>query len=126
MELIFKILRPVLGFFVLLFERLFPGGKQVHRTAEQKAALAPQLALLQLYQFEACPFCVKVRRELRRLDLGIELRNANPGTGHGRELETQGGMMQVPCLKITDPTSGRVEWLYESDEIIAWLRSRFA
>lgn len=32
-----------------------------------------------------------------------------------------GGRSQVPCLKI-ESTSGEIEWMYESDDIIRYLR----
>jgi glutathione S-transferase len=35
-----------------------------------------------------------------------------------------GGKIQTPCLRITDQT-GKVQWLYESKEIIRYLQQRF-
>ena len=72
-----------------------------------------------LYQFQACPFCVKVRRAMKRQSLHIELRDAKNNPQHRADLEAGGGRIKVPCLRIEQ--AGKVEWLYESSEIIAYL-----
>ena len=75
-----------------------------------------------LYQFQACPFCVKVRREMRRQGLNIELRDARHDPVHRQALIDGGGRLKVPCLQIENE-GGEPQWLYESDEIIAYLKS---
>ncbi|RLW70923.1 MAG: glutaredoxin, partial [gamma proteobacterium symbiont of Stewartia floridana] len=40
------------------------------------------------------------------------------------ELQQFGGKLQTPCLKIEQQDGDR--WLYESDDIIRYLRQRFA
>ena len=40
-----------------------------------------------LYQFEACPFCVKVRRFIRKNSLKIELKDAKNNMANKSELE---------------------------------------
>ncbi len=120
----FKILRIVLGPFMLLRERLTrPAG--LVRTPAQQQAVDQQCRNLTLYQFTTCPFCIKVRQEMRRLSLPIERRDAQKDMHHRAALEQGGGSVKVPCLKITDAT-GQSQWLYDSGAIITYLRGRFA
>lgn len=120
----FKTLRIVIGPFMLLGEFVtWPKG--VVRPAASQAEVDQQCASLVLYQYKTCPFCIKVRQEMRRLALKVEQLDAQqPGT-HREALISGGGKAKVPCLKITDP-AGNTQWLYESGEIIKYLRSRFA
>ena len=73
-----------------------------------------------LYQFEACPFCVKVRRFIRKNSLKIELKDAKNNMANKSELVNNGGKHKVPCLKI-EKINTKTMWLYESDAIIAFL-----
>lgn len=120
----FKTLRIVIGPFMLLGE-FVTRPKGVVRPAASQAEVDQQCASLVLYQYKTCPFCIKVRQEMRRLALKVERLDAQqPGT-HREALISGGGKAKVPCLKITDP-AGNTQWLYESGEIIKYLRSRFA
>jgi len=78
-----------------------------------------------LYKFQQCPFCVKTRRQIRRLALNIESRDARNDPQWNQELINDGGKYQVPCLKIT-AANGSVQWLYESTEINQYLDEKFA
>lgn len=98
--------------------------KSAKRSAESQQQIEQQLAAYSLYQFEACPFCVKVRRAMQRLNLPIELRDAKKNAQQRQELLEQGGRIKVPCLRIED-ANGQVSWMYESDDIIAHLNERF-
>lgn len=72
-----------------------------------------------LYYSKYCYFCQKVLMKLRgREDLDIELRSTSDRQ-HSADLVTGGGKTQVPCLRIDDG-SDNVQWLYESDDIIAY------
>ena len=42
---------------------------------------------------------------------------------HSADLVRGGGERKVPCLRIEH--GDRVEWMYESDDIIAYLEGRF-
>ncbi len=75
---------------------------------------------LALYHFDSCPFCLRVRRELARLGVEVELRNIHRDRSRYDELVRGGGRQQVPCLRIEND-DGTVEWLYESSDIMAWL-----
>ena len=120
----FRLLRLVLTPFMLLSEKLSTPKAEVNRTPEQQAEVDKQAANLALYQFRACPFCVKVRKEMARLGLNIELRDAQHDPKHREELENGGGRVKVPCLLITDDLGNR-QWMYESDDINAWLNRQF-
>ena len=120
----FRTLRIVLGPVMLLKERLTqPAG--VQRAAAEQAAVDLQCQSLALYQFSTCPFCIKVRQEMRRLSLPIEKRDAQHHTANRDALVQGSGATKVPCLKITE-ADGQTRWLQDSTEIVADLRGRFA
>jgi glutaredoxin len=122
-RLFFKTLRAVLGPVLLLKESLTrPQG--VKRPQAAQAAVDQQCQSLALYQFQTCPFCIKVRQEMRRLSLNIAHLDAQSEGPHRQALLQGGGQTKVPCLKITD-ASGNSQWLYESEKIVAYLRGRF-
>ena len=93
------------------------------RSPEAQADVDAQTTGLVLYQFRACPFCVKVRHAMRRMGLNIELRDARGDPDIAAELRHEGGRYQVPCLRIEE--NGEIKWLYESSDIVAWLEQRF-
>lgn len=71
-----------------------------------------------LYYFPTCPYCKKVLRFIDKNNLNqIELKNINQDQKAEAELIEIGGKRQVPCLFIDG------EPLYESDDIINWLKS---
>jgi glutaredoxin len=119
----FKTLRLVLGPVMLLKERLTnPEG--VQRDAAAQAAVDLQCQSLALYQFSTCPFCIKVRQEMRRLSLPIDKRDAQHNVINRDELLQGSGATKVPCLKITED-NGQTRWLQDSNAIVAYLRERF-
>ena len=77
--------------------------------------------LLELYDFEACPYCRKVREALTELDLDYLARPVARGSRRRAELERRGGKVQAPYL--VDPNSGTE--LYESDDIIGYLNAAY-
>ena len=87
--------------------------------------------MLELYQFEGCPHCKKVREKLS--ELGISYINHNPRLGKSHdgkvtnkrpfeELTELGGKNQVPYLVDTR----RETTLYESDDIVEYLEEHYA
>ena len=119
----FRTLRVVLGPFMLLKERLTqPTG--VQRAPAAQATVDLQCQSLALYQFSTCPFCIKVRQEMRRLSLPIEKRDAQHDSAHRDALLQGSGATKVPCLKITD-SQGQTQWLQDSNAIMAYLRAHF-
>ncbi len=119
----FKTLRLVLGPVLLVQEKL-TAPKGLVRTPEAQHAVDQQLRRLALYQFKTCPFCIKVRQEMRRLSLDIELRDAQNDEAHRAALIAGGGKAMVPCLHIEE-ADGQCRWMYESGDITAYLRERF-
>ena len=119
----FRTLRIVLGPFMLLKERLTrPTG--IQRAPEAQALVDQQCQSLALYQFSTCPFCIKVRQEMRRLSLPIEKRDAQHNNANREQLLQGSGATKVPCLQITE-ANGQTRWLQDSAAIVAYLRERF-
>ena len=119
----FRTLRTVLGPFMLLKERLTqPRGLQ--REPAAQATVDLQCQSLALYQFSTCPFCIKVRQEMRRLSLPIEKRDAQHNSTNRDALLQGSGASKVPCLKITD-SQGQTQWLQDSSAIVTYLRAQF-
>jgi glutaredoxin len=123
-KIFFRIVRIILNPFMLLWE-IASTPKGVVRAEAAQQAVDLQSRNLALYQFKTCPFCIKVRREINRLSLPIELRDAQKNLQHRADLLNNGGQIKVPCLQIKDE-QGKVQWLYESSEINQYLHQRFA
>ncbi|MBR7889804.1 glutathione S-transferase N-terminal domain-containing protein [Marinomonas sp. A79] len=123
MSFLIKLIRNLLGTLIVLVDLITRGGK-LKRSPEKQQDVNSQAKALSLYQFYACPFCIKTRRAIYKLNAPIEMRNASEGSPHRAELEQGGGRIKVPCLRIEE--EGKVEWMYESSDIIAYLEKRFA
>ena len=121
--MIIKALRNGLG-QLIIFADWLTRPKALKRTVEQQAEIDAQTANLALYQFHACPFCVKVRRAMHAFNIKVELRDAKDNPQFRQELLEQGGRVKVPCLRIEE--AGEVRWMYESNDIIQYLQERFA
>ena len=120
----FRMLRLALMPFMLLWAKLaMPKG--MVRSAEAQRQIDLECSQLALYHFKTCPFCIKVRHEMGRLSLPVTLHDAQHVSEHRDALLQGGGKIQTPCLRITD-AQGQVQWMYESDDIIKYLRQRFA
>lgn len=113
------IIRWLLGRLILLFNFIF-SPRSPKLSAEEKRVLAEKTAHLSLYQLPACPFCVKVRRAMKRKGITLALKNINQQPALKAELIKDGGKRTVPCLKIAKADQP-VQWLYESNDIIAYL-----
>jgi glutathione S-transferase len=73
---------------------------------------------LELYEFEGCPFCRKVRDALTELDLDAMVYPCPHGGSVYREkVIAEGGKAQFPYL--VDPNTGAR--MYESDDIVDYL-----
>ena len=117
------VIRWLLGSLILFFDWVFtPRG--IERDTEAQTAVDEKTGMLALYQYKACPFCVKVRRAMKRQSLAIETRDAKRCDNARSELLAGGGRLKVPCLRIEDGEGG-VNWMYESSEIIGYLEGRF-
>lgn len=116
------VIRWILARIILVVDFLYrPTG--IKRSTDVQAALDKSLSTLALYQYAACPFCVKVRWAMKRNTLNIETRDAKRNPEFAKELEEQGGALKVPCLRIEEE-SGAITWMYESNDIIDYLENR--
>ena len=88
-----------------------------------KKVIDTETKKLTLYQFHMCPFCVRVRRMIDRLNLKIDYRDAKNNNQYRDELLKGGGKIKAPCLRIEEENS--VKWLYESLAINTYLSQRF-
>ena len=78
--------------------------------------------LLELYEFEACPYCRKVREALTALDLEALVYPCPKGGTRFRDfVRTKGGKAQFPYL--VDPNTGTA--MYESNDIVAFLFAQY-
>lgn len=93
------------------------GGLRVSRSLGPRPKV-----LLELYEFEGCPFCRKVRETLSFLDLEAIIYPCPKGGLRFRPKAVElGGKAQFPLL--VDPNTGRQ--LYESDEINKYLATTY-
>jgi len=116
------IIRWILGRIILLLNFIF-SPKKLKRESSVQALIDAQTKSLQLFQYQACPFCVKVRRDIRRNGLNITIVDAKR-EDNKQLLSTLGGKVQVPCLRIEE--GNEVTWMYESSAISHYLNERFA
>ena len=122
--MIWNLIRWPLGQLILLVDFL-TSPKAPQRVPYEQAKIDQATRDMALYQFKACPFCVKTRRAMKRLGLNIELRDARNDPKWRRQLLAEGGRLQVPCL-YNPEASAETQWLYESADIIAYLEQRFS
>ena len=122
MQIVIKLVRWIVGSLILFFDWVFtPRG--IKREAELQATIDQQTAGLSLYQYPACPFCVKVRRAMKRNSLNIQTVDAKRCDTSKQALVEGGGKLKVPCLRIEESV-GDVRWMYESSEIISYLENK--
>ena len=117
------VVRWILGRIILLLNFIFtPRG--IKRSAQQQQDVDQACEKLALYQFAACPFCVKVRRQMKRLSLTIETKDAKT-SAIAAELQQHASRVKVPCLRI-ESANGDVQWMFESSDINDYLSSTFS
>jgi glutaredoxin len=93
-------------------------------------AASNQDQALSLYYYDGCPFCHMTLKTLDQIkqdsakdgELKVELRHIRRQPQHRTELIKKGGKPQVPCLRI-DGSDGKTKWLYESRDIIQYMRA---
>lgn len=81
---------------------------------------------LELYQFEGCPFCSKVRKKMTELGLSFTAHNPRQNEERMEELMELGGEDQVPFIVVRDDDGEVEETMYESDDINEYLEEHFA
>ncbi len=121
--MILRIIRELLG-RIMVCVNFLTRGKKLQRSIEAQKEVDQQIKSLNLYQFYACPFCIRVRRCMHQLNLDILTRDAQNNIVYKEELIQKGGSKKVPCLRIEEGED--VKWLYESKEIIRYLKMRFS
>lgn len=72
---------------------------------------------LELFTKPTCPYCIKVMSFMEENGITVPLRDIEADEEAAKTLISVGGKRQVPCLFIDGQP------LYESDNIIAWLRA---
>jgi len=113
------VIRWILGIIILSLDFL-TRPKPMKRDKTKQEEINNLTKKMSLYQFKACPFCVKVRRKLRKYSLNIELKDAKNNNLNRNNLKNLGGKLKVPCLRIENGKND-IQWLYESKEIINYL-----
>ncbi|XP_010538905.1 PREDICTED: uncharacterized protein LOC104813086 isoform X2 [Tarenaya hassleriana] len=100
-----------------------PWGSRVSAGSSRNrdASSSPPLRL-QLFEFEACPFCRRVREAMTELDLSVEVYPCPKGSVRHREMVRRfGGREQFPFL--IDPNTDTS--LYESGDIVNYLFKQY-
>jgi len=119
--MLMSIIRWPIGQLILLINFIF-SPKSPKRAVIEQTKLDEKTVGISLYQLPSCPFCVKVRRSIKREGLKIELRTISGKNDYREELIREGGKRTVPCLRI-EKADGQVQWLYESGDVVAHLQS---
>ncbi len=70
---------------------------------------------LELFYYDACPFCAFVLREIEDLKILVEKRNILEDQSNLQRLMTDTGRRTVPCLYIDNKP------MFESQDIVDWL-----
>lgn len=121
--ILLKIFREGVG-RLIAFISFITNPRKIKRDSSAQQAINQQVASMSIYQYFACPFCIKTRRAIHRLNIPMEYRDAQVrGGDHRNTLEQDGGQIKVPCLRIDE--GDKTTWLYESNDIIAHLNQRF-
>lgn len=76
--------------------------------------------MLEVYQFEGCPFCGKVRQKMTELGIDFIARQVDPEDR--TRVEDVSGQSNVPVL--VDPNTDTV--MPESDDIVEYLEENYA
>jgi len=116
-----KIIRWILGRIILILD-FITRPKKIKREVSEQKKYDDLFKNHSIYQFHTCPFCVKVRRYLRKNSLNIEIKDARNNKNFRDELKKYGGKIQVPCLRIEEKNN--IIWLYESKDIIDYFEKK--
>ncbi|MFT4892972.1 MAG: glutaredoxin 3 [Candidatus Nanohaloarchaea archaeon] len=76
--------------------------------------------ILELYQFEGCPYCSKVRSKMTELGIDFIARQVDPDDRS--RVEEVSGQTNVPVL--VDPNTDTV--MPESDDIVEYLEEHYS
>ncbi|MDQ6955842.1 MAG: glutathione S-transferase N-terminal domain-containing protein [Mariprofundaceae bacterium] len=121
--ILLKIFREGVGGLMALVSFL-TSPRKIKRSQEAQNTINEQVKSMSMYQYFACPFCIKTRRTVHRLNIPLEYRDAQVRGGeHRNTLEKEGGKIKVPCLRIDE--GDKTTWLYESNAIVEYLNQQF-
>ena len=120
--ILLKLLRTTIGYIIIALNAIVKPKVLKRSKSDQEKANNKSKKYI-LYEFYLCPFCVKVRRHLTRLNIQIETRDAKKNETYRDELLNGGGRIKVPCLRIQ--TASGYEWMYESSDINDYLSREF-
>ncbi|KAL8485815.1 hypothetical protein ACS0TY_027921 [Phlomoides rotata] len=99
-----------------------PWGSRSLYDGLNKQQKSDPLLPLQLYEFEACPFCRRVREAITELDLSVEIFPCPKGSVRHRAVVRElGGREQFPFL--VDSNTGTS--MYESSDIVKYLFQQY-
>ena len=113
-----KLIRWILGKIIICLDMIF-SPKPMIRDNVLQTKINKITSVYKLYQYNACPYCVKVRRFFKRESLNIDLVDAKKES-YKQELIQNGGKHKVPCLKVR-LKNNQVRWIYESKDIIEFI-----
>jgi len=113
-----NVIRWTLGRLIILLDFIF-SPKPILRDKTSQDIVNTVTNTYTLYQYYACPFCVKVRRFLRKKSINIEFIDAKDEFNK-KDLIQNGGMLKVPCLRV-ETKKNQVNWIYESNKIIDFI-----
>lgn len=115
-----SILRFILKFILIINYKLSLK-KPIVRTKEQQNIVDQKLKGHTLYQYQWCPFCVRVRKFIIENCLNVKLFDIKDDDNKKEELKTKGGHLKVPCLKINNGNDA--QYIYESLDILKYLKN---
>jgi glutaredoxin len=72
---------------------------------------------LELFYYDACPFCQYVLAVIDDLNLKVEMKNILHGQSNLQRLMSDTGRRTVPCLYIDNQP------MFESQDIMTWLHN---
>jgi glutaredoxin len=124
MKYLFLPIHFIVGNLIRLVD-LLTTPSSMKRSAEAQQAVDNRSKNLTLYYYPSCPFCVLVKRQMKRLNLNIRKIDPRKDTEAMKNLQEQGGKVQVPCLLISSG-DGSSEWMYESADINDYLTKEFS
>lgn len=114
-----QIIRFLLGRLILFLDWI-TSPHPIKITSTELEVIQDKVKDMTIYEFRACPFCVRVRRFMKKNNISINTKDARRNKAFAQELIDGGGKLQVPCLRIGNSSSP--EWLYESKDIILYLK----
>ena len=79
-----------------------------------------QSTKIDLFYYDECFFCQKVLREIKNLNIKVSYRHIYEDQTNLQILLEKTGRKTTPCLFING------EPMFESDDIIEWLRENYA